>query len=150
MSFTTKLRLFSLFSRTVVNHKHRKMRRLLKRPTQYSGSQRLPDESDFRKIFQTATLLIRSWEQLLKSRTRINHCENHVFFNAGFIFQKMSFVTKIENMQIAFFNKIGILRRLQFIRPPVKDMSVLVRKSFADLGPISKESMVKGSVHLQS
>jgi len=55
----------------------------------------------------------------------------------------MSFVTKIENMQVAFFNKIGFLRRLQFVRPSNKDISVVVRKSFADLGPISKQSLEK-------
>lgn len=61
----------------------------------------------------------------------------------------MSFVTKIENMQVAFFNKIGFLRRLQFVRPSNKDISVVVRKSFADLGPISKQSLEKGSVRLR-
>ena len=139
MLFTTKFIWFSLFPWTNVNHKHRKMRRPLKRPTQYSGSQRLPDESDFRKIFQTATLLIRSWEQLLKSRIRINHCENHVFLTQASSFRKWVLSRKSKTCRLlsstksAFWGDFNLLDRqskiCQCSLERVSPISALYQKS---------------------
>ena len=98
---------YTILFRTIVNHDHRKMRRLRKRPTLCFGSQKLLDESDFRKIFQTAILSIRSMGNSIEAPKSNKSLRKSALINSGFIIQRWVSSQKLKKCRLPSSTKLA-------------------------------------------
>merc|ERR1711892_608334 len=67
----------------------------------------------------------------------------HPIFESDFdCLTAMGLIAALENAQVNMFNKIGFLRKLQGVKTN-SPVTIMARRSFADLGTIQKDQMLR-------